>query len=377
VSVVPWPSATGQAADEPSPKPPPKPRRWWNDPVIVVGAAVPAVVLAWFAFYLAGDRARKEAARQAAELHAQATQLDAEGNSRWAYEKFGQAWEAAQRANLDDEDVARIAKSAKDNRTRLFPAIQAQLEREEAERASREEEARQTGEADRMAAVARREAAKAEADRREEEARLSKFTASVTGGAFVLRKSGQSDILRGLTVAIIPSHIERYKIADVFSGIASKTEAMAKVYEESEEAGNDNGFSLLDRARARVVAGWLVKLADQPADQPADCKALHDVIRAFPFRDEDEDGAERMDAIENDRLWPAVVKACRPRIFNTDIEGRYRVDGVKGGTYYLWAIHRNAFSLMEWLIPLKIDRDGEFKQDFFNESAVEILNRKL
>jgi hypothetical protein len=82
------PSRTASEAGGVAPPTEEKKRPLWKDPVVVIGAAVPALVLTWFFFYLWVDHAEREFEGRAVQLKIEADGLARSGQSRAAYDKY-------------------------------------------------------------------------------------------------------------------------------------------------------------------------------------------------------------------------------------------------------------------------------------------------
>src|SRR5262249_38668504 len=63
-------------------------RPLWKDPIVVIGTAVPTLILAWFFVYLLVERAEKEFEGRAVQLKLEADRLARSRESRQAYEKY-------------------------------------------------------------------------------------------------------------------------------------------------------------------------------------------------------------------------------------------------------------------------------------------------
>jgi len=44
--------------------------------------------------------------------------------------------------------------------------------------------------------------------------------------------------------------------------------------------------------------------------------------------------------------------------------------------YYLYALYITSFSVIEWLLPLEIDRAKSISIDLYNDNANQIINKK-
>ena len=59
----------------------------------------------------------------------------------------------------------------------------------------------------------------------------------------------------------------------------------------------------------------------------------------------------------------------------SDIDGKYRMENVSGGNYYLYAIHASNISFVEWMKKIRISESGTTTVDFSNDSAEVIANK--
>ena len=84
-----------------------------------------------------------------------------------------------------------------------------------------------------------------------------------------------------------------------------------------------------------------------------------------------------MDSVPEDSLWPSIVMRIGMQNATTNVDGKYEIDGVHGGRFYLHAIHATDLRLVEWLVPVDIDDNGSLEVNLYNANANLIINKSL
>lgn len=122
-----------------------KPRPFWKDPIVVVGAAVPTAILLGFFAYLYLQHSARVFRDRVHSLKAQADHLDRSSQYRSAFVKYEQLLRMSRDWRGGDRELRDDFVATKQSRDRLYPAVKRDLEREESERRAKQE-------ADRLAA---------------------------------------------------------------------------------------------------------------------------------------------------------------------------------------------------------------------------------
>lgn len=143
-------------------------------------------------------------------------------------------------------------------------------------------------------------------------------TTTISGGAWVIKGGGQSDILRGLEIALC----------------------------------NENVKSPLKES---MEVEW---------------RRIEMKYKDFQYIKPD----------KYDRINPEIMNiAVAPFVFKiakTDVDGKYIINDVPKGVYYIYAVYKSSFSVAYWLIPVKVESSDPIKIDIYNANAEEIHNEK-
>ncbi len=337
----------------------------------MIGAAVPTLILVAFCGYLYQEHAARAFLSGVYRLKMEADALEKSGKTRLAFEKYEQILAMVRDRRSTDAEVQKHAAATKEARDRLYQAVREELRREEMER-------RAQAEAQQAAAEARAEAQKLAAEGRAEADRLSTFSASVIGGAWLVNKLGHSDVLRGLHVHLIPAHVQKKEMAYVLKQAKDRATLERAAYERILVAarGGQTVVEGIDEAEAtrrinfkRAAENAVERVNSLADDHPIDTNEIYSSCRLTAF------GMAGMVRIVEDRLWPDAVSRCQVRETTTNIDGKYKFENVTGGKYYLYALHATEYFVVEWLVPIVIDRSGELSFDLFNERAALIINK--
>lgn len=145
-------------------------------------------------------------------------------------------------------------------------------------------------------------------------------TSTISGGAWVVRAGGQSDLLRGFEIVLCKTGAEL----------------------ELKKAINDGGKE---------------KKVDK--NHPLSGDSLYE-------------GYYRLDIKQmRQTIAPYVIKKT-----NTDIEGKYSLTEIPEGSYFLFAGFKSEFSVAYWLIPVSADKGKDVHIDLYNVNMEEMYNRK-
>jgi hypothetical protein len=143
----------GQCLPEPTPGPVPT-RPFWKDPIVVIGAAVPAAILAVFFVYLYFEHKTKEFHRHVYELKLEIDDLVKSGQSRDAFDRCEEMLVLIGDTTKNDDKMRGYADVVRKTKDRLSVAVVKEIAREEAARQAKEQADRRA-EAARLAAKAR------------------------------------------------------------------------------------------------------------------------------------------------------------------------------------------------------------------------------
>lgn len=146
---------------------------------------------------------------------------------------------------------------------------------------------------------------------------LNKTTA-ISGGAWIIKGGGQSDILRGLEIALCNEDVKS-RLKDVIDSEWHKIEMRYKDYKYITP-------DKYDRLNPEIM---------------------------------------------NIAVAPFVLKVAI-----TDVDGKYTINGVPKGLYYVYAVYKSSFSVAYWLIPVQVENSKSIKIDIYNANAEEIHNKK-
>jgi hypothetical protein len=334
-----------EPGDDPSATADPPGKPWYRDPILQFAVAVPLIAALAMGAYLYRKQSRERFREEMVALKASADRANAIGEIRDAYDQYARLVEEARGSTV--EQVVEVARLAASERDRLLPQVKAHLDREEAERKWKEDEARRLAALKSQHEAEARARYEAEQRRQAEEARLAQFTADLKGGAWVIKGGGQSDILRGLDIYVIRRDVPLSDLHEALGAIQ-----------------NDPDFSEMG-ADIRDLPG-------KPGDTVVSMRSLYKAIR---FADLTESDDSKISSLQYDLSWPLIVKQALVAEATTNIDGKYEIKGLKGGHYLLYAREMTRFSGIEWLIPLDIEESGAMSKDFYNGTAVQILNK--
>lgn len=81
-----------------------------------------------------------------------------------------------------------------------------------------------------------------------------------------------------------------------------------------------------------------------------------------------------MTNFEVEPMWPLVLKKASIANGSTNVDGKFRIVGIKPGSYYLYALHLTSGFAVEWMIPFKAMSSSNVVVDLHNGNAVGTWN---
>ena len=298
-----------------------------KDPVVLIGVIFPALVLVAFGAYLIREDTRKVYREAVFSMKADADKLFA-SDPELAHSKYEQLLQYLG-SDPGDEDCRRAMASARKSRDHLYAQVRSKIEA----RKAAEEKARKIREED---------------DKyREKMARLASYRADLSGGAWIERKTGVSEPVRGLDVRVIPLLVPKKRILGILDSIRPVRWLFAQAEKEYGRIADD-----------------------QLVDVGALCEILHLFIEGAQGN-----SLQKFEAFSKERAWPELVDSIKVASASTNIDGKFTIKGLQGGKYRVCARTANDFFFMEWVVQLDVEKSGDISLDLFNSNAAFILNK--
>lgn len=197
--------------------------------------------------------------------------------------------------------------------------------------------------------------AKVLADHKAEQERLAAVEGGIAGTAFVNLKSGDHKLLTGVRISLLKAEIPKERAVQLLEGAAIPEGIYLKPGGERFFEAKEVDFfnSSLDKLKA---------VRDEPGGFPVDVRLLYALDRVNTFLK------------QPSPVWPDAVKTSLESVTHTSVEGEFGFEGVRGGTYYLWATYSLPRSMIEWVSPVRVDKPGVKFHDLHNETATLIIN---
>jgi hypothetical protein len=347
-------------------------RSFFLHPVVLICTVVTLCVVGWFGFHLLTESNSKIAIRVVKQSKKKADDLLSRRDPYRAYFEYGRALQTVDSQPVRNDRIMELRREIVSKRDELYPLIKERLEQEQAERDRLAEQknrlAEQKKAAEEKEAMDRAYAA--------EEERLSKIKCNVTGGAFIVRKDGRSDVLRGLTIRVIKAMVPRSEARPTLLVLKNNADIAHADAEARLASASDNmkPFAEMMEARTKGVALVVQNHLGGGDKELVDVKQVYEDCRfmsAILTK-----SSSKMKLIGDETNWPEFVRNHMVKEANSGIDGLYGFKGLMGGRYYFYALYQTELSLIEWLVPIEISEDGELKKDFFNDTATLILNKE-
>jgi hypothetical protein len=74
--------------------------------------------------------------------------------------------------------------------------------------------------------------------------------------------------------------------------------------------------------------------------------------------------------------WPDVLPQVAISQTTTDIDGKFQMPNLREGEYVVYAYWKTSISVIEWFVPVRLDKQAELKIDLSNNNAGRIVNKE-
>ncbi len=154
---------------------------------------------------------------------------------------------------------------------------------------------------------------------------------TISGAAWITKKAGQSDILRGFEITLCKVSV----IQDI---------------------------NKLQETEIALFAFWLARF--EQAKETGDTTSMRECLKHLSKY-----GCLNL-VLRRDASLKHALTTVR-----TDVEGKYTIPAVPFGSYYLYAGYETEFSKAYWLIPVKVESRKLISINLDNSNAREIWNK--
>jgi hypothetical protein len=209
----------------------------------------------------------------------------------------------------------------------------------------------------------------------------------VEGGAWVIRKGGQSDLLRGLTVYVMNVDVDCFRIKatlrdlrDEYSTKESNSISTIRDYSNPYRTNGVDMRSYVPKYQARYdTAKTYGKILDNilAVESSVDLKTLYGLARTIMGDPSQIDDIVYIFIdVKYDKHWNPILKAGMLKMGQTGIDGKFRIPDVAPGEYFLYAKSYSELYFIEWLLPITVTSGQSTKIDLFNDNAILTLNKE-
>jgi len=200
---------------------------------------------------------------------------------------------------------------------------------------------------------------------------------AVAGSAWVTRGNGLSDTQRGMRISLLKPTVDKRTMTAALQATAKTLDALAvHLQKEADEirkkfVGLHPGVYNPWQAGGTSPVNPHVAKADEAAAVAAKAASVRSRIRTLPAR---------MTTVEFHKLladyaptgvpdFAATVAALHVADATTDGEGKFKIEDVVNGDYFLYAqAGKNGFFL-DWVVPVKVIGGEVAKQDMSSDNA--------
>lgn len=206
---------------------------------------------------------------------------------------------------------------------------------------------------------------------------LANVSATISGGAWLTKKAGNSELVRGLSIKAIRAktqNINIYKMAQAAINFKRL---------ESKISGEENKSTILNLEKLCIDLTedtTIIDIAKVYAMYRAEDMFAEAVQKLFKLQYQNGKVTEKelRDIAKAHILlkvvWETICSEEEIASTQTDIDGKYQFE-LPYGSYYLYASFESSYSKINWFIPLQVLSNKELKVDFCNQTAYDIENK--
>ena|GEM_PF-3882511 len=341
-------------------------RPFYKDPIVVIGALVPTVILVAFVAYLISQQSAQQYHDQIISMKAEAEKLESSGELRKAYTAYRKLNEFAKGRHTEDQALMAAIEDVKKRERDLGVKLQPIFEQETR---AIEEQKRQ----EELAAKENARLAIAQREKEEREAKFAGIKGTVSGGAWTVNGLGQSSVLRGLDIYLIPASFTMKDVGIPVSLATKRVQGNQKTHERviaNDSSFKDNIYYIDLKSELEVAHSSLDVFNKTAVDEIVDARRIWSLCR-----DTNIGLISKIEKVTRDEIWPEFVADNKKMAASTNIDGKYTLSDVAGGDYYLYATTSTDNWVVEWLTPVTVEESKEYPIDLSPKIAVNIINK--
>lgn len=235
-----------------------------------------------------------------------------------------------------------------------------------------------------------------ERKRIEEDKKLARIKANVKGGAWITKKAGNSETVRGLKIFAVKSVAKNeHLIAMLHATLEGDRERLRQAedelarFEQLSKDLNEKMESSEDPEVLREGLYILVKILKSEVETRKRIHILEPILRDTESLIEEASKVNSTDPVDlkyifsvlsekagegENATWDSICRQLLVGQTHTDVDGKYSLE-LPGGEHYLYAMFDSAYSRVDWLIPIKVRDTKDIAIDFHNENAFRIINK--
>lgn len=194
----------------------------------------------------------------------------------------------------------------------------------------------------------------------------SAIEAEISGAAFLSMSNGTSQILRGLEIHLLPATVRKAAITEALRGILKENTYQAKQIEPFAKARRSE-LAIATFAAYQEAVKSTERLLSLSDDAELDMCDVYNV--AYPKVE----GRRYVRKMSETTHWSDAARPQIVKTTNTSVDGKYTMS-VHGGRYLLFARFSTQRQIVDWLIPIDIEKSGPISQDLYSGNAITIAN---
>lgn len=185
---------------------------------------------------------------------------------------------------------------------------------------------------------------------------------TISGGVWVTKGSGASDVLRGLDIYLCKAELPLSTFVDGLSKLDATLKAKITIEEELAESVKFTKAYKTYKDMANKYRRYHQVLQQMLERNDTAKISLLDLYNYFAI------------AGKENELFPRIILASMVQKVTTNVEGKYVIEKVPRGQYVIFSYYGTKSYIIRWMLPVDVSGSEDMKVDLFNENSLQIIN---
>lgn len=200
--------------------------------------------------------------------------------------------------------------------------------------------------------------------------------AKITGAAWLTTNGGSSNLMRGMSIAVLAPRIRCTLVAQKVTPYIPKWRALAQSYRKL--AADSRNSAAEDATLGVEIQADDEKSAKEVDARAAQCEGTARRLQRWVQTAQGEmdlaDAYKLLKTASTDGVVDLPLSNIIVAEATTNVDGKYVIASVPPGRYYLYGVFGSSTTLVVWLVPVSLVSGQELQVDLYNDNAATIRN---